>query len=265
MPGYTFSSPAPTPELGTFTAIARLYDGLMTGLGYTRYGVQGGDWGSIVSREVARRSRADGTGCRACHLNFLPMLPTPLGKTVSGALLVMPEWATLFAGKYMFDAECYRALEKSLLYVHHGSVYYAVQANRPSQLGFGCIDSPVALLGWMSYFTMGLNVKEDSEERGPDRRKGEKGAIETFFPNYETLNIDWLLDEAWLYWVTSSIATSFRSYSDNEHLLEFITNSKYKIHVPFGYSGFPDEIIDAPLRWVGKYGNVSDFRWYAKA
>jgi pimeloyl-ACP methyl ester carboxylesterase len=52
MPGYGFSGP--TTEKGwTVRRIARAWAVLMDRLGYDRYGAQGGDWGSMVSREIA--------------------------------------------------------------------------------------------------------------------------------------------------------------------------------------------------------------------
>src|SRR5512144_1236796 len=47
MPGYGFSSHPTEPGMEP-ERIAGLWDELMLGLGYQRYGAQGGDWGSMV-------------------------------------------------------------------------------------------------------------------------------------------------------------------------------------------------------------------------
>src|SRR5215472_19012552 len=51
IPGYGFSGP--TRDRGWNVArVARAWDSLMGRLGYQRYGAQGGDWGSSISREL---------------------------------------------------------------------------------------------------------------------------------------------------------------------------------------------------------------------
>jgi microsomal epoxide hydrolase len=51
IPGYGFSGP--TQDTGwNVGRIARAWDELMQRLGYPRYGAQGGDWGSSISREL---------------------------------------------------------------------------------------------------------------------------------------------------------------------------------------------------------------------
>ncbi len=58
IPGFGFSGP--TRERGwNVQRVARAWDELMGRLGYERYGAQGGDWGSPISRELGRpRSRS---------------------------------------------------------------------------------------------------------------------------------------------------------------------------------------------------------------
>jgi pimeloyl-ACP methyl ester carboxylesterase len=51
IPGYGFSGP--TRDRGwDARRVARAWAELMSRLGYQRYGAQGGDWGSIISREL---------------------------------------------------------------------------------------------------------------------------------------------------------------------------------------------------------------------
>jgi epoxide hydrolase len=45
---------------------------LMDRLGYSRYGIQGGDWGSTIAREMAYEAPAHVIGL---HLNFLNVDP----------------------------------------------------------------------------------------------------------------------------------------------------------------------------------------------
>jgi hypothetical protein len=58
IPGFAFSEAPREPGFNP-ARIAALEAALMARLGYTRYGVQGGDWGSIISTQVALdRTRA---------------------------------------------------------------------------------------------------------------------------------------------------------------------------------------------------------------
>ena len=53
MPGYGFSDRPSTPGMDA-ERIAGLWAKLMRGLGYARFGAQGGDWGAMVSTYPAR-------------------------------------------------------------------------------------------------------------------------------------------------------------------------------------------------------------------
>ncbi|CAO1614765.1 unnamed protein product [Sympodiomycopsis kandeliae] len=269
LPGFTFSSGPPTPSNGTgdVNGYCHLFDSLMRGLGYERYAAQGGDWGSMHARTLASRfSHPDGTGCRACHLNFLPVLPN--GKYIGGSMMSFcSESVILKLAYYTMSAKEYKALKKSLRYQYHGSTYYDVQRNRTSQLGYGLIDSPIALLGWLGYFTSELDPSTINEVL--NNASAEDGTkIEQYTPrNYQqsALTADWLLEETFLYWITKSAATSFLPYAANRQFLEYILDPAYRINVPFGYSGFPREIIDCPYTWANKYGNVSNVTFYANS
>lgn len=68
LPGYGFS-PAPITHGMNSQRIADLWAGLMTGLGYDRFGAQGGDIGAGVSTWLARNHPERVAGF---HLNYIP-------------------------------------------------------------------------------------------------------------------------------------------------------------------------------------------------
>ena len=68
LPGYGFSDRPTAPGM-TPVAMAEIFAGLMASLGYTRYGVQGGDWGATVSTWLAKFYPERLSGI---HLNWIP-------------------------------------------------------------------------------------------------------------------------------------------------------------------------------------------------
>src|SRR5262249_54369858 len=72
IPGYGFSRPTPGPGWNV-RRIAQAWDELMRRLGYQRYGAQGGDWGSSISRELGVIVPDHLIGV---HLNMLSPVPS---------------------------------------------------------------------------------------------------------------------------------------------------------------------------------------------
>jgi epoxide hydrolase len=127
IPGFGFSGP--TRERGwNVTRVARAWDTLMGRLGYQRYGAQGGDWGSAISRElgVIVPERMIGV-----HLNML-------SPYVSGDLPAD-----------LSDSDRAR-VDRLRRFRLAGSGYSAIQSTRPQTVGYGLTDSPAGQLGWIA-------------------------------------------------------------------------------------------------------------------
>jgi epoxide hydrolase len=126
LPGYGWSDKPTTPGWGV-ERIARAWDDLMTGLGYDRYGAQGGDWGAGVSTVMAieRPDRLVGI-----HVN----MP-----------IVGPDRDTL---DDLTDEE-QRALDAMAAHREQGIGYATQQSTRPQTLGYGLTDSPAGQCAWI--------------------------------------------------------------------------------------------------------------------
>nr|BFE84204.1 hypothetical protein GCM10020093_068050 [Planobispora longispora] len=72
IPGYGFSTPV-TEQGWNIRRIAQAWAELMSRLGYERYGAQGGDWGSGISRDLGV---VDPEHVIGVHLNFLLTFPS---------------------------------------------------------------------------------------------------------------------------------------------------------------------------------------------
>lgn len=128
LPGYGFSGP--THEAGwNVRRIATAWGELMARLGYTRYGAQGGDWGSMISRHLADVDRD-----HVCSVHVNMWTGRPPGKPDDMEGLSPRELAHL---------------ARSAEYMKSGSGYVAIQSTKPQTLAYGLNDSPSGLLGWI--------------------------------------------------------------------------------------------------------------------
>jgi epoxide hydrolase len=126
IPGFGFSGP--TRDAGwNVNRIARAWDELMRRLGYPRYGAQGGDWGSSISRELGLVVPGHLIGV---HLNML--FPRVRDEPAD---LTNQERARL---------QAFRRFRST------GSGYYAIQSTRPQTLAYGLTDSPAGQLAWIA-------------------------------------------------------------------------------------------------------------------
>jgi pimeloyl-ACP methyl ester carboxylesterase len=127
LPGYGFSErPARTGVTSRYTA--GLWHRLMRGLGYERYGAQGGDWGAAVSTFMALDDPEPMIGLHLSNLDNDPYTG-PESRPLSEA-----ERAYVADWERWVDAE---------------HAYSAIQSTRPQTLAYGLSDSPAALAGWI--------------------------------------------------------------------------------------------------------------------
>jgi microsomal epoxide hydrolase len=129
LPGYGFSGPTTAPGWDV-RRIAGAWAQLMASLGYDRYGAQGGDWGSFVSRHLAD---LDADHMCGVHVNMIAS--TPPGEPDDLADLTEREIA---------------GLARTQDYMTTGNGYVAIQSTRPQTLAYGLTDSPAGLLAWIA-------------------------------------------------------------------------------------------------------------------
>jgi len=134
IPGYGFSAPLTSPGWDS-ARTARAWDALMRGLGYTRYGAQGGDLGALISKELGLLHPE---GLAGVHLQQI--FAFPHGSP--------GEMETLTP----FEREGFANLDKFQKY----SGYQPIQQKRPATLGYGLVDSPAALLAWNAELFFGF-------------------------------------------------------------------------------------------------------------
>ncbi|GAA0656692.1 epoxide hydrolase [Streptomyces malaysiensis subsp. malaysiensis] len=127
LPGFAFSAPPREPGWG-IRRIATAWTELMRRLGYERYGTQGGDFGSLISPEVARVAPSRVVGV---HVNALVTVGSA---DPAGPADLTPAERSRLAGSQRWHREL--------------SGYAAIQGTRPQTLSYGLADSPVGQLAW---------------------------------------------------------------------------------------------------------------------
>jgi microsomal epoxide hydrolase len=126
LPGFTLSFRANQPRRG-LPEIAATLDELMARLGFSRYGAQGGDWGSFVAAWLGAHRAERLLGI---HLNLLPLPRDPAAFTDPAE-------------------EERRYLEELRRWLNEETGYQWIQGTRPQTLAFGLADSPVGLAAWI--------------------------------------------------------------------------------------------------------------------
>jgi len=126
LPGYGYSDRPTRPGMDPFRT-AEIWDDLMRGLGYPRYGAQGGDMGAAVSTVLGLRHAAS---VAAIHLNYIPGSYRPF---VDGE-------PTAAEKQFLADADDWWARR---------GAYGHVQRNEPQTLAFALNDSPMGLAAWI--------------------------------------------------------------------------------------------------------------------
>jgi len=124
LPGYGFSDPTREPGFD-LQRMAECFAKLMARLGYDRYGAQGGDWGALITTNLAR---VDPEHLAGIHLNM------PMALPVEGVELSDAEKADL-ADMAAFDRD--------------ETGYQKIQGSKPQTLGFALNDSPAGLAAWI--------------------------------------------------------------------------------------------------------------------
>jgi pimeloyl-ACP methyl ester carboxylesterase len=126
LPGYGFSDKPTTTGWGV-DKIATAWDELMVGLGYDRYGAQGGDWGGAVTTAIGQQDLGH---CIGVHLNM--PVAAPDRSTMDS--LTPAEEDALAASKHYKDWD---------------SGYSKQQSTRPQTVGYGLVDSPSGQAAWI--------------------------------------------------------------------------------------------------------------------
>jgi pimeloyl-ACP methyl ester carboxylesterase len=222
MPGYGFSG-KPDETGWDVPHIARAWAELMERLGYTRYVVQGGDWGALITDVMGAQAPE---GLIGIHTNMAGALPPAISKVLASNVLGAGDPAPTD----LSDEE-QRTYDRLSFFFTKGIGYALEMGNRPQTL-YGLADSPIALAAWMlDHDAWSLeDIHRAFVEEEP----------------VDNLTRDEVLDNVTLYWLTNTGVSSSRLYWENK--LGFFDFKG--VTVPTAVTAFPNEIFQAPRSWV---------------
>lgn len=231
LPGYGFSGP-PIREDGSTgpigpRAIADLWHQLVHDkLNYRRpYGVQGGDWGAVVSSWLAfdhpLKEEKDEwhSGVAGLHLNMMGLRP---GIDLETASLTSAEREWLATMRTGLDDK---------------TAYQRIHATRPQTLGVALTDSPVGLAAWIVE-----KFRDWSDCHGD--------------PN-SRFSMDLLIDNVMVYWLTGTAGTATWLYRGAAEQKPRGLPTGRRVETPTGFAAFPADLAPAPPKeWIERAYNL---------
>lgn len=241
IPGYGYSEASSKKGLNS-VATARIFYKLMTRLGFQKFYIQGGDWGSLICTNMAQMVP---NHVKGLHLNM-----AFISRSFYTVTPLLGQRFGRFLGYTEKDIELlYPYKEKVFYSIMRESGYFHIQATKPDTVGCALNDSPVGLAAYI--------LEKFSTWTKSEYRELEDGGLERKF------SLDDLLVNIMIYWTTGTIVSSQRYYKEN--LGQGIMVHKHegmKVFVPTGFSAFPSELVHAPEKWVkSKYPKLISYSY----
>lgn len=222
IPGYGWSD---VPKKTGFNqwATARIFQKLMLRLGFKKFALQGGDWGSAVTTNIAHYYPKNVIGL---HLNTIFMMPHANIRSALISLIGSIAPSLVFSSPTSFSF----SLKNNVMNIVSEGGYLHLQATKPDTVGVGLNDSPVGLAAYI--------LEKFSTWTNRQNRMLPDGGLTKKF------TMDELLTIVTIYWLNGNIVNSQRYYK--EYFLSpqrDIVASAY-LSVPTGYASFPHDLID---------------------
>lgn len=220
IPGYGFSE-APHKQGFAAYAAARIFNKLMLRLGFKEYYTQGGDWGSIITLNMAIMYPSNVKGYHAnmaAQSSLKSFLYPFLGQYLPSIFLPDPR-----------DQEQLLPFKDLIVGLLLETGYMHIQSTKPQTAGQGVNDSPIGLAAYI--------LEKFSTWTKPEWRSLPDGGLTKAY------TLDDLLTNVMIYWVNGNIASSMRLYKE-----EIGGNSRdyHTTHanlVPTGFASFPEELF----------------------
>jgi pimeloyl-ACP methyl ester carboxylesterase len=221
LPGYGFSE-RPRRTGVNYQYVAGLWHRLMRGLGYERYGAQGGDFGAGITTFIALNDPKPMIGVHLSNLEIAPYTG-PGSRPLSAA------------------ERTYRERNEAFWQEEYG--YKAIQSTKPQTLGYALNDSPAGLAAWILE-----KWRSWADSRGNLDERISRDFLLT------TVTLYWVTQT-----ITSSMRDYFDN--DNKRFRITLGQQAF-VDVPTGIAVFANNFVDEgtpPREWAERLYNVR--RW----
>lgn len=240
LPGYGWSQAASKTGLGA-VEIGVIMNNLMTRLGFSKFYIQGGDWGSLVGSTMASLypSKVIGFHANMCLVNG------PIGFIKTGIASIYPS--------YFVDeefADFFFPVFSKLKSVIEETGYMHIQSTKPDTIGSTLTGNPIGLAAYI--------LEKFSTWTNPSYKLLKDGGLTKEF------TLDALLDNIMVYYLTNSITTSQRLYAESFTIKELSHKiDRVEISVPSGCARFKNDLMNQ-IDWVIKdrYTNLIHSTYY---
>ncbi|PPR05383.1 hypothetical protein CVT24_007997 [Panaeolus cyanescens] len=214
LPNFGFSD-APTKKGFAMDQYAEVGNKLMLSLGYPEYVTQGGDWGQMITKQIA--VTYGHKHVKAWHTNFPRPEPYNFPPTVSSS---PRRWlSTLFSS---YTPKELAGLKRTEWFTTQGRGYFSEQSTQPQTLGYSLADSPAGTLAWI--YEKLVNWTDG-------------------YPWEDDEVLTWVS----IYWFSKAgPAASVRIYYEYMNM----PNQTPAPTIPKGISIFPKELILVPKAWL---------------
>ncbi|XP_067629977.1 juvenile hormone epoxide hydrolase 2-like [Eurosta solidaginis] len=234
LPGYAWSQGASKINFGP-AQIALVVRNLMLRIGHEKFLVQGGDWGSIIGTNLATLTPQNILGFHAnmCFSNSLLAHIYKLGRSWFPNIFLKEEHRDFF-----------KTYSEDLLFLVEESGYFHIQATKPDTIGTALAHNPVGLAAYI--------LEKFSTWTNPEYKMLKDGGLTKRY------TMDELLDNIMIYYVTNSITTANRIYSEAFSFAQLSLNiEKVHVYVPSACARFVHDVsLSTDNEWGLKFKNI---------
>lgn len=214
---------------------------LMIRLGYNKFVVQGGDWGSIVGSNLASLFPEN---TLAYHSNMCGnMGPVSMMKMVAANFIPR----MFFEEKY---SKFFKPLGDVFSYLMEESGYMHLQATKPDTIGTVLAHNPVGLAAYiLEKFSTWIN--------GEFKHLPDGGLTKRY-------TLDSLLDNVMIYYITNSITTSQRLYAEQFNKAQMgLQMDRVVVKAPTGCARFLHDLLhNTDCQLKDKFLNLVQSTYY---
>lgn len=238
--GFGFSD-APRERGFNVPRHAETYHRLMTeGLGYARYGLEGGDWGGIIAWAYGHLYPDELIGIHINYMGIRMRDEVPPEERDPDIIRGLGLWGAPVKPQDPDQLRFWKAAER---YWFQEGAYAHINMTRPQSLSYAMSDSPVGLAAWIIEKYRAWSDWDKHFE--------------------ELFSRDELITNIMLYWLPNSFCSAIRIYIES-HNYPWTVQPGQKVQVPTGIAAFPKDIVPIFRSQAEKYFNVVRFNEFPR-